>query len=78
MAFGAFVDLEDGATGLVHISQLTEGRTENTQDVVKVKTELKNRLNLFINSPTGIRSFRLATKLAFESLALKTVNSPSR
>lgn len=35
-AYGAFVDFEDGATGLVHISQLAEGRTENAADVAKV------------------------------------------
>jgi predicted RNA-binding protein with RPS1 domain len=35
-AYGAFVDLDDGVSGLVHISQLAEGRTANAEDVVKV------------------------------------------
>src|ERR1035437_7133926 len=34
-AFGAFVEIMPGSEGLVHISELQHGRTENTEDVVK-------------------------------------------
>ena len=34
-SFGAFVEILPGTEGLVHISELQEGRTENTEDVVK-------------------------------------------
>jgi len=33
--FGAFVEIMPGTEGLCHISELQEGRTENTEDVVK-------------------------------------------
>jgi polyribonucleotide nucleotidyltransferase len=33
--FGAFVEIMPGTEGLVHISELQEGRTEKTEDVVK-------------------------------------------
>jgi polyribonucleotide nucleotidyltransferase len=34
-AFGAFVEIIPGTEGLVHISELQDGRTEKTEDVVK-------------------------------------------
>jgi polyribonucleotide nucleotidyltransferase len=34
-AFGAFVEILPGVEGLCHISELQEGRTEKTEDVVK-------------------------------------------
>ena len=34
-AFGAFVEIVPGVEGLVHISELQDGRTEKTEDVVK-------------------------------------------
>jgi polyribonucleotide nucleotidyltransferase len=34
-AFGAFVEILPGVEGLCHISELQEGRTERTEDVVK-------------------------------------------
>jgi polyribonucleotide nucleotidyltransferase len=34
-AFGAFVEITPGREGLCHISELAEGRTERTEDVVK-------------------------------------------
>jgi polyribonucleotide nucleotidyltransferase len=33
--FGAFIEIMPGTEGLCHISELSEGRTENTEDVVK-------------------------------------------
>lgn len=35
-AFGAFMEVLPGKDGLIHISELAEGRTEKTEDVVKV------------------------------------------
>jgi polyribonucleotide nucleotidyltransferase len=34
-SFGAFVEILPGTEGLVHISELQEARTENTEDVIK-------------------------------------------
>ena len=34
--FGAFMEVLPGKDGLIHISELAEGRTQNTEDVVKV------------------------------------------
>ena len=34
-SFGAFVEILPGTEGLVHISELQDGRTEKTEDVVK-------------------------------------------
>ena len=35
MAFGAFMEVLPGKDGLIHISELAEGRVEKTEDVVK-------------------------------------------
>ncbi len=41
MDFGAFVELLPGKDGLVHISELAEGRVEKVEDVVKVGASIK-------------------------------------
>jgi polyribonucleotide nucleotidyltransferase len=41
MDFGAFVEIFPGTDGLVHISQLTEGRVNNVRDVLKEGDEVK-------------------------------------
>lgn len=41
MNFGAFVEILPGKEGLVHISQLAEGRTEKVEDVVKEGDEIE-------------------------------------
>ena len=41
MDFGAFVELLPGKDGLVHISELAEGRVEKVEDVVKVGDAIK-------------------------------------
>lgn len=38
--FGAFMQVLPGKDGLIHISELAEGRTENTEDVVKTGDEV--------------------------------------
>ena len=40
-SFGAFVRLEEGIEGLVHISQLSQERVEKAEDVVKVGDKVK-------------------------------------
>ncbi len=42
--YGAFVELEGGIDGLVHISQLSEGPVEKIKDLVKVDDELTARV----------------------------------
>ncbi len=42
--FGAFVEIIPGVEGLCHISELEEGRTESTEDVVKPGDEVKVKL----------------------------------
>ncbi|WP_420634580.1 polyribonucleotide nucleotidyltransferase [Candidatus Palauibacter sp.] len=42
--FGAFVEIIPGVEGLCHISELEEGRTEKTEDVVKPGDEVKVKL----------------------------------
>lgn len=42
--FGAFVDIGVGRDGLVHISELSEGRVEKVEDAVKVGDEVKVRV----------------------------------
>jgi small subunit ribosomal protein S1 len=42
--FGAFVQLEDGIDGLVHISQISDDRVEKVKDVLKVGQEVTARV----------------------------------
>jgi small subunit ribosomal protein S1 len=42
--FGAFVELEEGVEGLVHISELADGRVKNVEDIVKVGDERNFRI----------------------------------
>lgn len=42
--FGAFVELEEGIEGLVHISQISDERVEKVKDVLKVGDEVKARI----------------------------------
>ncbi len=43
-SFGAFVELEHGIDGLIHISQLSEERVERVKDVLKVGDVVKARV----------------------------------
>ncbi len=43
-SFGAFVELEDGIDGLVHISQISEERVEKVKDVIKLGQEVQARV----------------------------------
>ena len=42
--FGAFVQLEDGIDGLVHISQISDDRVEKVKDVLKVGQDVTARV----------------------------------
>lgn len=42
--FGAFVELEQGVEGLIHISQLSNSRVENPKDVLSEGQEVKARV----------------------------------
>jgi small subunit ribosomal protein S1 len=57
--FGAFVELEPGIEGLIHISQLSRARVEKPGDVLKVGQEVTARI-LEVDSPT--RRIRLSLK----------------
>src|ERR671933_94873 len=41
MPYGAFVNLTPGKDGMVHVSELAEGRVENVEDVLKIGDEVK-------------------------------------
>jgi small subunit ribosomal protein S1 len=43
-SFGAFVELEEGIDGLVHISQISEERVEKVRDVLKAGQEVNARI----------------------------------
>ena len=40
-SYGAFVELENGTTGLIHISEIRTGYIENIYDVLKVGEEVQ-------------------------------------
>jgi small subunit ribosomal protein S1 len=42
--FGVFVELEDGLEGLLHISELSDAKVENPQDVVKPGQEVEVKI----------------------------------
>ena len=42
--FGAFVEFEEGVEGLVHISELADGRVKNVTDIVNVGDEKNFRI----------------------------------
>ena len=43
-SFGAFIELEDGVDGLVHISQIADERVEKVKDVLQVGQEVEARV----------------------------------
>lgn len=58
-SFGAFVEIMPGTEGLVHISELQEARTENTEDVLK-KGEVTHVKLLAIDEKGKLRLSRKA------------------
>ena len=43
-SFGAFVEIEEGIDGLVHISQISDDRVEKVKDVLKVGQDVQARI----------------------------------
>ena len=43
-SFGAFIELEDGVDGLVHISQISDQRIEKVRDALEVGQEVEARV----------------------------------
>jgi small subunit ribosomal protein S1 len=43
-SFGAFIELEDGVDGLVHISQISDQRVEKVKDALEVGQEVEARV----------------------------------
>ena len=59
--FGVFVELEDGLEGLLHISELSDQKVENPQDVVKIGDELEVKI---LRVDTDERKIGLSLKRA--------------
>ena len=57
--FGAFVELEDGIEGLIHISQLSHKRVDHPKDVLAEKQEIKAKI-IEINPDPEQRRIRLS------------------
>ncbi len=70
--FGAFVDLGDDIEGLVHISNLAEGRVERVEDAVKIGDEVKAKI-IEINQEE--KKIKLSIKAALSEGDLKDVKS---
>ena len=52
--FGAFIDLGDKQTGLVHISEVAHGYVENINDVLKVQDAVKVKVLSVDGSKIGL------------------------
>jgi len=59
--FGVFVELEDGLEGLLHISELSDQKVENPQDVVKAGEEVEVKI---LRVDTDERKIGLSLKRA--------------
>jgi len=69
--YGAFVEIENGIQGLIHISELSEGYVERVEDVVKVGDKVPVQLiRIDTKGPKERYAFRKLAKngLKFESL----------
>ena len=66
--FGAFVELEDGIEGLIHISQLSHKRVEHPKDVLHEKQEVTAKI---IEMNAEQRRMRLSLS-ALEEIPVKT------
>lgn len=57
MNFGAFVRLKDGSTGLVHISEITDGFVQDVKDYLKVGQIVK--VVVLAEEPDGKKKFSI-------------------
>ncbi|QNN20838.1 30S ribosomal protein S1 [Planctomycetales bacterium ZRK34] len=77
--FGVFVELEDDLEGLLHISELSEEKIENPQDVVKVGQDLEVKiLRVDIEERKIGLSLKRAQAGADTAEALEQANRPDR
>jgi hypothetical protein len=65
-AYGAFVDIGDGATGLLHISNITHDRLTSVEQVLKVRAV---SLDMRCMPLCGRRNAACCCSLGFVSLA---------
>jgi len=72
--FGAFVELEDGIEGLIHVSQISRKRVEKPGDVVSEGQEVQARI---IEIKTGERRIRLSMS-ALEEPEPQGVKEPAK
>lgn len=70
VAFGAFVKLSDGSSGLVHISEISEGYVQDVNDFLEVGAEVK--VVILSTEPDGKR--KLSIKRAGGQPKLKKEN----
>ena len=64
--YGAFIELEDGIEGLIHISQLSDERVDRVENVVKVGETLKVKI---IDVNLGERKIKLSMRTKTEAEA---------
>ena len=59
-SYGAFVELENGTTGLIHISEIRTGFIENIYDVLKIGEEVQVQV-VDLDEYTGKASLSIRT-----------------
>ena len=59
-SYGAFVELENGTTGLIHISEIRTGYIENIYDVLKIGDEVQVQV-VDLDEYTGKASLSMRT-----------------
>jgi small subunit ribosomal protein S1 len=72
--FGAFVELEKGIEGLVHVSEISDDRVEDPRDVLKPGQDVKVEI---INVDTAERKIGLSMKAAHRAEELADVQGYS-
>ena len=59
-SYGAFVELETGVTGLIHISEIRSGYIDNIRDILKIGDEVSTQV-IDIDEYSGKASLSLRT-----------------
>ena len=47
--YGAFVELESGVTGLIHISEIRSGYVSNIQDILTIGEKVLSKSSMLMN-----------------------------
>ena len=85
--FGAFVSLEDGSTGLVHISEIADCYVKEVSDFLKVGQEIKalvlkpadnGRINLSIKQALQTNAAKEKPSGSFEDMLSKFMSDSSK